>query len=268
MKKHSILLGLGLAMLALSTQAQDVTSGLPTVRKPRSYASTITYRLGRQGVSLGGLNRVLEQTGYRALPGQFTVFGVTTQANSKQSPWTFISQYDFGFNNTKQGVTNGTNTVRTSLWQYGIGAGYHVVRTDNFTLTPKLMLSPAFFALRVTRNDAPAPSLAAALVNPGSQQTATFHTGTLTADLGLSGQYQFVYKSTVKQLNTDCGPVSQMQQRSLVLGFDAGYRLSPNARFSQPLGDQTVNNGDNPTVNLSGWYVTARLGFGRRYSSL
>ena len=266
MKKHSILFGFGLAMLAISTQAQDVTSGLSTVRKPRSYASTISYRLGLQSVSLGGLNNVLEQTGYRALPGQFTMIGVATQTNNKESPWTVMSQFDFGFNSTKQGVTNGTNTVRTSLWQYGVGVGYHVVHTANFTLTPKVMLSPAFFALRVTRNDAPAPSLAAALVNPGSQQTATFHNGTITADLGLSGQYQFVYKSTVKQLDTDCGTVSQTKQRSLVIGFDAGYRLSPNARFSQPMGDQTVSNGDNPAINLSGWYVTARLGFGTRYN--
>ncbi len=268
MKKYSILFGFGLALLVTSTQAQDITSGLSTVRKPRTYASTISYRLGSQSVSLGGLNNVLEQTGYRALPGQFTMIGVATQANYKESPWTVMTQFDFGFNSTKQGVTNGTNTVRTSLWQYGIGAGYHVVRTANFTLTPKVMLSPAFFALRVTRNDAPAPSLAAALVNPGSKQTATFHNGTITADLGLSGQYQFVYKSTVKQLDTDCGTVSQTKQCSLVIGFDAGYRLSPNARFSQPMGDQTVSNGTNPTVNLSGWYVTARLGFGRRYSTL
>lgn len=268
MKKHSTLVGFGLALLAISAQAQDITSSLSTVRKPRTDASIISYRLGLQSVSLGGLNNVLEQTGYGALPGQFTMIGVATQVNHKESPWTVMSQFDFGFNSAKQGVTNGTNTVRTSLWQYGIGAGYYVARTANFSLIPKVMLSPAFFTLRVTRNYAPVPSLAAALVNPGSQQTATFHNSTITADLGLSGQYQFVYKSTVKQLDTDCGTVNQTNQRSLVIGFDAGYRLSPNARFSQPMGDQTVSNGNNPTINLSGWYVTARLGFGRRYSTL
>ncbi len=265
MKKHSILAGFGLAMLALSAQAQGTTSDLPSMKKPRSFESTTTWRLGRQAISLGGLNTVLEQTGYRALPNQFTTFGVATQAGNKESPWTFVSQVDGAFYSGKQDVTNGTNTVRTSLWQYGLGAGYHLIHTEKFTLTPKLMLSPGFFSLRVTRNDAPAPSLTAALINPGSQQTATFSSGTITGDLGLSGQYQFVYKSTTSQTTTDCGTVSETRQRSLVIGFDAGYRLSSNARFKQPMSDQAVNRSDNPAINLSGWYVTARLGFGRRY---
>ncbi|MBC7569305.1 MAG: hypothetical protein H7319_06190 [Spirosoma sp.] len=265
MKKHSVLAGFGLAMLALSTQAQGITSDLPSTKKSRSFESTTTWRLGQQGVSLGGLNTALEQTGYRALPNQFTMVGVATQVGHKESPWIMISQFDFGLNSTKQSVTNGTNTVKTSLWQYGVGAGYHIVHTDKFTLTPRLMLSPGFFSLRVTRNDAPTPSLTAVLINPGSQQTATFTSGTITGDLGLSGQYQFVYKSTTSQSTTDCGTVSETRQRLLVVGFDAGYRLSPNTRFRQPMNDQAVTNSDNPAINLSGWYVTARLGFGRRY---
>ncbi len=265
MKKHFILAGLGLAMLASSVQAQGITSDLPITKKSRSFESTTTWRLGRQGVSLDRLNSALEQTGYRALPGQLTVFGVVTQANHKDSRWTMMSQFDFGVNNSRQGVTNGTNTVKTSLWQYGVGAGYHIVQTNKFTLTPKLMVSPAFFTLRVTRNDAPASSLTAALVNPGSQQTATFTSGTITGDLGLSGQYKFVYGSTTKQIDTDCGTVRETRQRALVIGFDAGYRLSPNARFSQPMGDQAMTSSDNPAINLSGWYVSARLGLGRRY---
>ena len=264
MKKHFILAGFGLAMLALSAQAQDIMSGLPTAKKSRSFESTTTFRLGRQGVSLGGLNTALEQTGYRAFPNQFTMFGVTTQAGLKESPWTFISQFDGAFHRGRQDVTNGTNTASAWIWQYGVGAGYHLIHTEKFTLTPKLMLSPGFLSLRITRNDAPAPSVTAALINPGSQQTATFASSTITGDLGLSGQYQFVYKSTTLQTATDCGTVSQTRQRSLVIGFDAGYRLSPTTRFSQSMSDQAVNSNDNPSINLSGWYVTARLGFGRR----
>ena len=265
MKKHSILAGFGLAMLALSAQAQDGTPGISVVKKARSFESTTTYRLGYQGVSLSKLNNVLEQTGYHALPGQYTMFGVTTQAGQRESPWTYISQVDGAFFSAKQDVTNGTNTVSTAFWQYGLGAGYHLVHTDKFTLTPKLMLTPGFFTLRITKNDAPVPSLTAALVNPGSQQTAAFTSGTIAGDVGLSGQYQFFYKSTTKDISTDCGTVSETRQRSFVVGFDLGYRLSPNAHFSQPVGDRTVNNNDNPSINLSGWYVAARVGFGRRY---
>ena len=266
MKKQVTLFGCGLLMLAVSTYAQDITSTLPAGRKARSFESTTTYRLGRQGVSLGGLNQVLEQAGYRGLSNQFTVFGLATEASAANKPWTLITQFDFALNSTNQSSTNGTNTVRASYFQYGLGVGYRLIRTDKFTLTPKLTLSPTRMGIRITRNDAPAPSLAAALVNPGSQQTATFNSSTFVGDLGLSGQYRFVYKAKTIQTVTDCGTETQTKERSLVVGFDAGYRLSSNSRFNRAVGDQTVNNGgDNTTINLSGWYVAARFGFGTRY---
>lgn len=258
MKKHAVLLGFGLPLLALSTQAQEVASVVANTRKPKTYESAVTYRLGRQGVSLGSLNQALEQTGYRALPSQFTVFGVASEASSGRSAWKMITQFDIAFNTTNLATTNGTNTARTSFFQYGIGAGYRIVHTDKFTLTPKLILSPAFFHLKVTRNDTPTPSVASVLTNPGSQQTASLNSSTIVGDLGLSGQYRFVYGS--KTTSTDCGPV--VTERSLLLGFDAGYRLSPRTGFNQSTSDV----GANPTVNLSGWYLAARLGFGRRYT--
>ena len=266
MKKHSILSGLGLAMLALSVQAQDVTPDLPVVKKSRSTESTFTYRLGRQSVSMGGLNQVLEQTGYPALANQFTVFGFAQQMSSVDKPWALLTQFDYGLKSANQGITNGTNTVRASYVQYGLGVGYHLIHTSKFTLTPKLMLSPTFFSLNITSNNAPAPSVAAALVNPGSQQKASFGSSTFAGDLGLSGQYRFAYSSRTTETVTDCGTTTVTRERSLVLGFDAGYRLSASTRLNQSTNDQTRSSADNPTVNLSGWYVTARLGFGTRYN--
>lgn len=269
MKKHSILFGFGLAMLAVSTQAQDSMPGLSTVKKPNSTESTLTYRLGRQGVSMGGLNQVLEQTGYPNLANQFTVLGIAQEMSRVDKPLALITQFDFGLKSgsaANQAVTNGTNTVRATYFQYGIGVGYRLIHTNKFTLTPKVMISPTFFSLNITSNSAPAPSVAAALVNPGSQQTATFRSGTFAGDLGLSGQYRFPYSSRTRQIVNDCGTTTITRERSLVLGFDAGYRLSGNARLNQSVNDQSMNNSDNPAINLSGWYVTARFGVGTRYS--
>lgn len=263
MKTLSTLFGCGLVLLSVSAQAQGVLSDVVT-RKPKVYDVTNTYRLGIQNVSLGGLAPVLEQTGYRALPNQFTIFGVTTEATRNSSRWKMLSQFDFAINRTKNEVTNGTNTVRGAFFQYGVGGGYSLLHTSKFTLTPKLMLSPAFFSMKITRNDAPAPSLTAALVDPGSQQTANFFASALTGDLGLSGQYRFTYKAKTTQ--TDCGP--QTRERSLVVGFDAGYRLSTNGYFNESVNDRGAsrNTADNPAINLSGWYVAARIGFGNRYA--
>ena len=257
MKKQRTLPGCWLILLALSAQAQEIMPDVSTTSKPKSYESTATYRLGRQGVSLGSLNQVLEQTGYRSLSNQFTMFGVASEVKRTGCPLTLITQFDVALNAENQARTNGTNTVRASFLQWGLGAGYRIVGTDKFTLTPKLLLSPTLFHLNVTRNNTPAPSLTAALANPGSQQTANFASISIAGDLGLSGQYRFVYKATTSQ--TDCGPL--VRERSFVVGFDAGYRLSSEGRFNQSMNDAD----NNPGVNLSGWYVAARLGFGNRY---
>ncbi len=269
MKKHSILLSFGLAMLAIVTQAQDIIPSLPTAKKPRSTESTLTYRLGRQGVSMEGLNQVLQQTGYPNLANQFTVIGIAQEMSRVDKPLAFITQFDVGLKSggaANQAVTNGTNTVRATYFQYGIGAGYRLIHTTKFTLTPKVTLSPTFFTLNITSNNAPAPSVAAALVNPGSQQTATFTSSTFVGDLGLSGQYRFPYSSRTKEITSDCGTTTITRERSLVLGFDAGYRFGASTRLNQSVNDQARNGSDNPAINLSGWYVTARFGFGTRYS--
>jgi len=265
MKKHSILAGFGLAMLALSAQAQVARPDLSTVNKARSTESTLAFRIGKQSVSLGGLNQVLQQTGYPSLSSQPVVFGVTNEASRMDKPWAMISQFDFALQSANKPISNGTNTVRSSYFQYSIGMGYRIIRTEKFTLTPKLMISPTSYGLTITSNSAPAPSLTTALVNPGSQQTASFRTQTFVGDLGLSGQYRFPYGSRKTETVTDCGTVTETRERSLILGFDAGYRLGANARLNQSVGDQQVNSADNPAINLSGWYVTARLGFGTRY---
>ena len=241
-----------------AAQAQDVTAPMQLAQKPKGYESVMTYRMGKQSVSLGNLNQALQQTGYPTLPGQFTVFGVQTEQIKSGKRWALVSQVDFALGPTNQlSTTNGTNTARAFFFQYGAGGGYRLINTDRFVLMPKLMLSPAFFRLSVHKNGTPQPSLATVLTNPGSQQSATLSTMTITGDLGLSGQYRFVYGATTKQ--TDCG--SQIQERSFVVGFDAGYRLGPNTGFNRS------SNGDgNPTVNLSGWYATVRLGLGRRYT--
>ena len=243
-----------------AAQAQDVTAPTQVLQKPKTHELISTYRLGKQGVSLGNLNQVLQQTGYPALPEQFTVFGVQTEQTKSGKRWALVSQVDFALGPTNQlTTTNGTNTARAFFFQYGFGGGYRFINTDKFVLMPKLMFSPAFFRLSVDKNGTTQPSLATVLTNPGSQQSARFSSITITGDLGLNGQYRFVYGASTKQ--TDCGP--QMQERSLVVGFDAGYRLSPNTGFNRS------SNGDsNPTVNMSGWYATVRLGFGRRFTAV
>lgn len=248
-------------LLAVSAaQAQDVTAPTQVLQKPKMYESITTYRIGKQGISLGNLNQVLQQTGYPTLPGQFTVFGAQTEQTKSGKRWAMVSQFDFALGPTNQlSTTNGTNTARAFFFQYGVGGGYRFINTDKFVLMPKLMFSPAFFRLNVERNGNTQPSLATVLTNPGSQQSARLSSMTITGDLGLNGQYRFVYGTTTKQ--TDCG--SQTQERSFVLGFDAGYRLGPNTGFNRS------SNGDgNPTVNLSGWYATVRLGMGRRYTTV
>ncbi len=240
------------------TQAQDITSPVSMARKPFGMDAISTYRMGKQSVSLDGINKALLQTGYAAMPNQFTIFGAQSEFTSTRNrKIAMVTQFDLAVGPQSQLVTsNGTNTARAFFFQYGIGAGYRIVNSERFSITPKLMFSPAFFNLTVTKNNAAQPSLTAILTNPSSQERTSIGTGTINADLGLMGQYRFAYKATTKQ--TDCG--TQTTERSLVLGFDAGYRLGTTNRFGRNAGA-----GDgNPTVNLSGWYATIRLGFGRR----
>ena len=260
MKTHIFQTGLAVLLTIGAAQAQDVTAPMQLTKKPKGYESVTTYRMGKQSVSLGNLNQALQQTGYPTLPGQFTVFGAQSEMTKSGKRWSVVSQFDFALGPANQlSTTNGTNTARAFFFQYGLGGGYRLINTDKFVLMPKLMFSPAFFRLSVDRNGTTQPSLATVLTNPGSQQSARLSSMTITGDLGLSGQYRFAYKATTKQ--TDCG--MQTQERSLVVGFYAGYRLGPNTGFNRS--NNTVADGS-PTVNLSGWYATVRLGLGRRYT--
>jgi hypothetical protein len=244
-----------LLLLTLAASAQAQRNGLAL--NQRITDQVTTYRLGKQGVSLNGLNRALQQANYQPLPDQFTVLGVqSAYSTQKTKRISVISEFDIALGPSSLSVTNGTNTARAFVFQWGFGVGYRIIDRNQFSLMPKLMLSPSYFSLTVAKNNTPPPTLAAILASPSNTERATLNTMTFTADLGLTGQYRFTYGA--KTVPTECG--TQTQERSLVVGFDAGYRLGANTRFNRSMGSTDGN----PTVNLSGWYVAVRLGLGRR----
>ncbi len=260
MKKLTTQTMLAFFLLAGGTQAQNLTNSISPAAKPRIADMVSTYRIGKQGVSLWSLNQSLQQAGYAPMSNQFTVIGFQSQMNSSRSRLTILSQFDFAVAPSSDLTTsNGTNTAKGYFSQIGLGAGYRIINREKFTLMPKLMLSPTFFSLTVSKNNNPQASLATILVDPSAQAKATLTAGSLASDLGLMGQYRFAYKSTTKQ--TECS--TETQERSLVVGFDLGYRLAADIRF----GNHTSVGDDQSTLNLSGWYAAVRIGLGRRYKT-
>ncbi len=260
MKNLFILCRLCLCLGVVEAQAQNPVVQLTSAAKPKTFEAISTYRVGRQNLSLGNLNQALQQAGYADLSNQFTVVGFQSQyGSSAGSRLVMFSQFDWTSAPSRAlTTTNGTNTAKAHAIQFGLGFGYQVLRTEKFSLAPRLMVSPSFFSLTISKDNVATQSVSTLLVNPAAAEKATINSSSIGADLGVVGQYRFVYKNTTKQ--TDCATVSQ--ERAFVLGMDAGYRLAPNSGFGTNAGTD-----GRTSVNLSGWYVGLRLGLGNRYTT-
>lgn len=217
-----------------------------------NYDAVTTYRLGMQGVRLGELNQALQQAGYNSLSAQMPVFSAASQFSRPNKPLSFHSEVGISLGSS---VSNGTYKARAGFYYAKFGGSYSLIRSDKFQLGPQLSLLTMPFHLSVEPISNSTQALNTVLTNPGSTQKATLRTSTAGIDAGLTGNLRIPYK----QQQLDCSTV----ERSFVIGMDAGYRFASRS----PLDNSHDISANNPAVQLSGWYVGLRLGFGMRVRS-
>ena len=219
-----------------------------------NYDAITTYRIGMQGAGLGDLNQALQQAGYGALSSQLPVFSVASQFSRANKPLALHSEIGISFGSGSS-VTNGTFKAKAGFYYFKIGGSYSIIRSDKFQLGPQLSLTSIPFHVQVRPISNATPPLNSVLTNPGSTQTATLRTSTGGLDAGLTANLRLPYS----QRQLECSTV----ERSVVVGIDAGYRFAGRA----PLDASHEISTNNPAIQLSGWYVGFRLGFGMRIRS-
>jgi hypothetical protein len=194
----------------------------------------------------------LQQNGYGSLPLQVPVLSVSSQFSRPNKPLSFQSEVGLSLGSS---VTNGSYKARAGFYYVKFGGSYSLIRSDKFQLGPQLSIVSMPFHLRVEPTTNTTQSLNTVLTNPGSTQKATLRTSTAGIDAGLTGNLRVPYS----QRQLDCSTM----ERSFVIGLDAGYRFSNNS----PLDNSRDMSTNNPAIQLSGWYVGLRLGFGVRVRS-
>lgn len=244
-----------LASLLLSGLLAPVGLAQRSASRLTNYDAVTTYRIGMQGIGLGELNRALQQAGYNTLASQVPVFSIASQFSRPNRSLAFHSELGFSFGSGST-VTNGTYKAQAGFYFAKLGASYRIIGTDKFQLAPQVSVASLPYHLRVAQMSNPTPSLNTVLTNPGSAQTATLRSNALGLDAGLTANLRFPYS----QRQMDCSTI----ERSIVIGLDAGYRLAANTSLNS---SQEIMSTNNPAVQMSGWYVGLRLGFGMRVRS-
>ncbi|GAB4037528.1 hypothetical protein [Spirosoma gilvum] len=212
-----------------------------------NYDAISTYRIATQHVNLGDLNQALQQAGYTPLGNQFTTLSVLTQITRPNRALALHTEFGMAFAST---VNNSTYKARVGFYSFKLGTSYQIIGSKNFHLAPQLGLLWIPFSIHVSPTNTTSPSLNTVLTNPGTVQTATLGTIMAGLDAGLTANYRFGYK----EQQTDCSTI----ERSYVIGLDAGYRFTGRSPLDR---NQEVST-TNPAVQLSGWYVGIRFGFG------
>lgn len=231
------------------------TVGLAQRSRMTNYDAVTTYRIGTQGLGLNQLNQALQQAGYGPLSTQVPVISIASQISRPNRSLAFHTELGLAFGSGLT-ATNPTYKAKASFWYAKLGASYSVFKTDRFQLAPQLGLVSLPYRLTVSPVSNATTSLNTILANPGSTQTATLRTNSIGLDAGLTANLRIPYSSPRQY---DC----TTEERSFVIGLDAGYRLAANTPFD----DSRERSVDNPVVQLSGWYVGLHLGFGRRVRS-
>lgn len=227
-----------------------VSYGQRSVSRITDYDAVTSYRIGTQGVDFTSLNQALQQAGYGTLPGQATTFSVASQFSRVNRPLAWHSEVGMSLN-SGMNLTNGTYKASAGFYYFKLGASYRLIRSDKFQLAPQLSLVSLPFHVRVQKTGAPAPTLNMVLTNPGGVETATFRSGAVGIDAGLTASLRVPYGSP-RQVN--CSTL----ERSFVIGLDAGYRFVGQTSASREV------SASSPAVQLSGWYAGLRLGLGTR----
>lgn len=210
-----------------------------------------TYRIGSQGNQPGQLNDILQQAGYNRLPSSLLMLGFSNQVSKANQPWAAISEFALS---TSPGntLTNGTYKVQYKNYYIKVGALYKLWNTPRFLLAPQASLLLSTYNLQITPINPVQLPLYSVLTNPAMMQSASYSSGRLGIDTGLTAQLRFPYS----QRQVDCSTIA----RAVVVGLDVGYRF---------VGQSALNPGAvNTTIQLSGWYAGVKIGVGTRVRSV
>lgn len=240
---------LRVTLLFLLISCEMSLAQIDAIKSNRVISDMISsIQLTTQNVGLNKLNQTLQQAGYGQLPTQLQVISMHQEAGNVAKRWRMMTDFGFSFPKESKQLT-GTNRINAYLWQLGVNVGYQLMRRSSWNLMPHLGYEVMSYRMTVWTTSTPSPAVSTVLANPGSTQSATLKSGAIAGVLGFQGSYRFTYA----RQEADC----IAREKSIVLGFDAGYRLAPNSSFN-------IRRDGDPTVQLSGWYAALRLGFGTR----
>ncbi len=259
MKRIALTLALTL-FAATSASAQEVETGLKSPPPTGRTYSGFSYSMG--GLNLvprSSLNSAFSAAGYPTLTNSNWSVGFGSQLEF--SRWVFAGEFEWvmGVSASRElppspGATGfdlfkrTTRTVTANAVKGQLMAGYSVLRTDRWSITPMLGLAPILNIVEVHEFDSSDPSFGEILENPG--RSTTLMNLALAGTVALGIDHRVPYKPLLGEPAT------------MTVGLRLGYSFSPDA-LALPLG--TITNETSQRLGFDGPFVKLVFGAGTDY---
>jgi hypothetical protein len=207
----------------------------------------LTLKAGRFGTTgLMPLNSTLKKLNLKQFEDNFFTFGFGYSWISKKGIYLNISQ-EIASQRTNTNIYN-QNFLATCI---AFNTGYEVYNKNNVTITPSLGIGLNSLALSIAEKfpNSSKDFNAALFLDKKSNSVAKLN-GVVA--FSLIGTYKVKVGDTIE--NVENGTI--ISERHLPIGIEVGYR------FAKGIGNwmvfEPLNN--SPETNLSGYYLTARIG--------
>ncbi|MGA9523197.1 MAG: hypothetical protein WBV82_17145 [Myxococcaceae bacterium] len=258
---NRIALTLALTLLAAtSASAQEVETGLKTPPPTgRAYSGFSYMTTGLNLVSRSSLNSAFSAGGFPTVSANNWSLGLGSQLEF--SRWVFAGELEWVMGSIASKTlppppgTTGfdlfkrtTRAVSANAIKGQLMAGYSVVRTDRWSITPMLGIAPIFNIVDVHEFDDSDPSFGEVLDNPG--RSTTLMNVALAGTVALGIDYRVPYKPLLGDPAT------------MMMGLRLGYSFSP-AALATPL--ETVSNATDHRLGFDGPFVKLVFGAGTDY---
>ncbi|WP_071504000.1 hypothetical protein [Arsenicibacter rosenii] len=209
----------------------------------------VTIQLGIEPVQLSSINQALAKAGYGSLAPNARVLRFSQETGPEKSRFRLLTSIGVALPGAGTSTEDSrSNRLNSFSYVLNLGAGYQLIRTSQWNLMPHINGELLNYQLRIYQDlSQQNPTLNAVLTNPGAMQQATLRTSAGALLFGLRGHYRYTYA----QSDIEC----LRMKKSVVIGFDAGYRLS--SRTASLTGVR-----DGAWANFSGWYAGIQIGFG------
>ena len=230
-----------LTILSMTAYGQD-TSGVEV--KSRLMEINVGYGYMRNDYSQ--LNQYLQSSGYSGVSQNIGLFSVGISAMAKR----LVFSYELQLFSSPTQTNTGNINMSTNGWGTELMFGYQIIKKARFRFYPYVGIGDNFTSLNIEDNTTQT-SLNGLMAAQKNNATVSFTN--YAVDLGLKADFMINRPG-----DTECPQIS----RYMAIGIKAGYYIrltnSPHADYN----NQQLDN--NPPVGMSGPYVRAVIGFGRK----